>query len=274
MKTTLTTFGLGMIIFAVIAGSAFAQQEYRPGYTDTPFIPGSSWRVHDRDRPQPPIVAPGRGDLGVTPPADAIILFDGNNFDQWVRSDGTAPSNDVIQDGAFCVSKTGNIRTREEFGDLQLHIEWRTPAVEEGADPMRQGNSGVFLMGEFEIQILESNETWIYADGNAGAIYGQFPPLVNPARKPLEWQSFQIFFTAPRFEGEATGKALKAPAYVTVLFNGVLVQHHQEILGSSRHRDVPGPYQVGRERGAISLQFHGAPVEFRNIWIRPLPERP
>ena len=269
MKTTFiamgitagNTVGMGVIFFLA---SVFVSA-HEPGYTDTPLIPGSKWRVHDQARPQPKIVSPGTGDLGVTPPADGLVLFDGKNLDRWTPLDGRQLPPDTIRNGAFNVVKTGNIRTKEEFGDFQLHVEWRTPEAKEGFDPMNQGNSGVLPMEEFEIQIIESNVSYIYADGNAGAIYGQFPPLVNPARKPLEWQSFDIFFTAPKFEGDT----LKSPAFITVIYNGVLVQNHQQILGAVRHREVPAPYQV-KEKGSILLQEHGSPVEFRNIWIRPL----
>ena len=265
MKTTFIVLGLGMILFSTGLVGVFAEE---PGYTDTPLIPGSTWRVHDKTRPQPKIVEPGIGDLGATPPADAIVLFDGNNLDQWVRADGQ-PIEGGIKDGAVDIMATGNIRTKQEFGDFQLHIEWRTPEIKEGFDRMNQGNSGVFAMELFEIQIIESNASYVYADGNAGAIYGQFPPLVNPARKPLEWQSFDLFFTAPRFDGET----LKSPAIITLLFNGVLVQNHKKVLGAVRHKVVPAPYPV-KETGSLMLQDHKSPVEFRNIWIRPLTERP
>ena len=252
--------GLGTILFMMTA-YVFAEE---PGYTDTPLIPGSNWRVHDQARPQPKIVTPGVGDLGATPPSDAVVLFDGKNLDQWIRTDGKPIEGGII-DGAFDIVKTGQLRTKQEFGDFQLHIEWRTPELKEGFDRMNQGNSGLFLMGLFEIQIIESKASYIYGDGNAGAIYGQYPPLVNPARAPLEWQSFDVFFTAPKFEGDI----LKTPATATVLYNGVFVQNCQPILGTSRHRDVPGPYPV-REKGPLMLQDHHSPVEFRNIWIRPL----
>jgi len=254
-------FPLCLIVSLSFAVSTFA---YEPGYTDTPLIPGSTWRVHDKARPQPKIVEPGTGDIGVTAPADAIVLFDGTNLDQWTRTDNR-PIEGGISNGAFNILQTGQLRTKQEFGDFQLHIEWRTPELREGFDPMNQGNSGVFLMGLFEIQIIESKASYIYADGNAGAIYGTDPPMVNPARAPLEWQSFDIFFTAPKFEGET----LKSPAFVTVLFNGVLVHHHREILGVTRHLVVPAPYPV-QERGPLVLQNHSSPVEFRNIWVRPL----
>ena len=252
---------LCLIVSLFFASSSFAEP---PGYTDTPLIPGSTWRVHDRDRPLPAIVEPGTGDIGVTPPADAIVLFDGTNLDQWSRTDGR-PIEGGILNGAFDIMQTGQLRTKQEFGDFQLHIEWRTPELKEGFDRMNQGNSGVFLMGLFEVQIIESKASYIYGDGNAGALYGQYPPLVNPARGPLEWQSFDIFFTAPTFEGET----LKSPAFATVLYNGVLVQNHKQILGTTQHLVVPGPYPV-RETGPIMLQNHGSPVEFRNVWIRPL----
>ena len=261
MKTTLIALGLGTILFSAIAANVFAEE---PGYTDTPLIPGSTWRVHDQARPQAKIVEPGTGDLGATPPADAVVLFDGKNLDQWVRTDGK-PIEGGIKDGAFDILATGQLKTKQEFGDFQLHIEWRTPEIKEGFDRMNQGNSGVFPMEQFEIQIIESKASYVYADGNAGAIYGQFPPLVNPARGPLEWQSFDMFFTAPTFDGDA----LKSPAAVTLLFNGVLVQNNQQILGAVRHKVVPGPYPI-KERGSLMLQDHKSPVEFRNIWIRPM----
>ena len=256
---TIPPFCLIVSLFFVLA--AFAEE---PGYTDTPLIPGSTWKVHDKDRPQPKIVAPGTGDIGVTAPTDAIVLFDGTNLDQWARTDGR-PIEGGITNGAFDIMKTGQLQTKQEFGDFQLHIEWRAPELKEGFDRMNQGNSGVFLMGQFEVQIIESKASYIYADGNAGALYGQYPPLVNPAREPLEWQSFDIFFTAPKFEGTT----MKSPAFVTVLYNGVLVHHHAQILGTTAHREVPGPYPV-REKGPITLQNHSSPVEFRNVWIRPL----
>ena len=260
MKTLPFFAGLGTILF-VITVCAFAEE---PGYTDTPLIPGTPWRVHDQARPQPKIIAPGVGDLGTTPPNDAIVLFDGKNLDQWIRTDGK-PIERGIQDGAFDIVQTGQLRTKQEFGDFQLHIEWRPPELKEGFDRMNQGNSGLFLMGLFEIQIIESKASYIYADGNAGAIYGQHPPMVNPARGPLEWQSFDVFFSTPKFDGET----LKTPATTTVIYNGVLVHHCQQIFGTTQHREVPGRYPVS-EKGPLTLQDHHSPVEFRNIWIRPL----
>jgi len=259
MKKTSLTILLTILALSVSHG---IMAEDAPGYTDGPFLPNSQWRVHDQARPQPKIVKPGTGDLGVTAPDDAIVLFDGTNFDAWLRTDGQ-PIGDGIADGAFDIMKTGQLRTKEEFGDCQLHLEWVTPPGPE--DRMNWGNSGVFMMGLFELQILESGANFIYADGNAGAIYGQFPPLVNPARKPGQWQSFDIFFTAPKFDDDM----LLSPAYLTLVYNGVVVQNHQEILGTVSHRTLPGPYPA-QEKGPIILQDHQSGVQFRNIWIRPI----
>ena len=249
-----------LFFILIIAPNLFAQDD-PPGFTDTPLIPGSKWRVHDQTRPQPGKVASGQGDLLCQPPSDAIVLFDGSNLDHW-QGVNEARKNEGIKNGAFNILVTGQLATIEEFGDCQLHIEWMTP--EEPADRMNWGNSGVFLLGCIEVQILESHDSYIYADGNAGAIYGQYPPLVNPARRPGQWQSFDIIFTAPKIEN---GKQVK-PACLTVFYNGVLVQNHSEALGKSTHREVPTPLDM--ETGPIMLQDHGSAVLFRNIWIRRL----
>jgi hypothetical protein len=226
------------------------------GYKDTPFLPGSKWRVHDRDRPQPPMVTPGR-EAGA-PPSDAIVLFDGRNLDQW-----SGGKSGGIEDGAINVANSGELSTKRSFGDCQLHVEWATP--EKPQDPMVWGNSGIIFHGKYELQIIESHDVRIYADGIAGAIYGQSPPLVNAARKPGQWQSYDIVFTAPRFEG----RKVVHPAYFTVFWNGVLVQYHKASLGTTRHRDV-ARYDSFESTGPLVLQYHHSAVRFRNIWIRPL----
>jgi hypothetical protein len=233
------------------------KQETLPGYDDTPFLPNSPWRVHDRRRPQAPRVEPGRqpGEA----PADAVVLFDGKDLSRWQGGDPRG-----VEAGTINILKTGELRSKQQFGDCQVHVEWMSPAQADG-DRMNWGNSGVFLMDLFEVQIIESRNSHIYADGNAGAIYGQTPPLVNAARKPGQWQTFDIVFTAPRFEG---GKLLK-PAYVTVLHNGVLVQYHQAILGATAHKTFPA-YHSTATQGPLRLQKHGSAVRFRNIWVRPL----
>jgi hypothetical protein len=228
-----------------------------PGYDDTPFLPHSPWRVHDRRRPQAPLVEPGQQPGAA--PADALVLFDGKDLSQW---QGGNPQG--IEAGTINILKTGELRSKREFGDCQVHVEWMTPAKDDGG-PMNWGNSGVFMMDLFEIQIIESRASHIYADGNAGAIYGQTPPLVNASRKPGQWQTYEILFTAPRFQG---GKLLE-PARATVLQNGVLVQYHQAILGATRHKTFP-VYPTTATQGPIRLQQHHSAVRFRNIWVRPL----
>jgi hypothetical protein len=187
------------------------------------------------------------------------VLFDGKDLSQWAGGNAKG-----IENGCINILKTGELTTKRKFGDCQLHVEWATPAKADG-DCMQWGNSGVLLFGLYEVQIIESHDSHIYADGNAGAIYGQYPALVNPARKPGQWQSFDIVFTAPRFEGNR----LIRPAYLTVLFNGVLVQDHRPVLGTTAHRTLPA-YDVRMGEGPIKLQQHNSAVRFRNIWVRPL----
>lgn len=229
------------------------------GYTDTPRLPNSPWRVHDRDRPQPPMVEPGAGEPSAAPPSDAIVLFNGKDLAEW---DGGNPQG--IEAGVINIRKTGQIQTKKQFGDCQLHVEWATPGKRDG-DVMTWGNSGVFMQGKFELQIFESHDAKLYADGIAGAIYGQTPPLVNAARKPGEWQSYDIVFTAPKFDGDK----LVEPAFFTVFWNGVLVHNHVASLGTTRHREV-ATYDSHETTGPILLQQHGSAVRFRNIWVRPL----
>jgi hypothetical protein len=240
-----------------------------PGYEDTPVLPGQKWRVHDLHRPHPPVVAPG-GRAG-DPPSDAIVLFDGKDLSQWVQRGRGAergklvPPRWKVEHGYMeVVGGTGDLMTKEKFGDCQLHIEWAAPAEIDGSGQWR-GNSGVLLMSRYEIQVLDSWENPTYADGQAGAIYGQWPPLVNPARRPGEWQSFDIVFEAPRFEGDQLVK----PAYVTVFYNGVLVHHRQEIIGRMAHRRV-GTYAPHGPEEPLALQDHDTKVRYRNIWIRRL----
>ena len=205
------------------------------GYSDTPVIPGQKWKVHDIDRPRPKEVTPG-ATLG-QPPSDAIVLFDGKDLSKWWnRSKGGKLADakwKVAQGWVECVGGTGDLVSKEKFGDAQYHIEWAAPAEIDGTSQWR-GNSGVLLMSRYEIQVLDSYNNPTYADGQAGAIYGWWPPLVNPARKPGEWQAYDIIFEAPKFDGGA----LKTPAYVTVLMNGVLLHHRQEIGGPMAHRIV------------------------------------
>ncbi len=247
-----------LLAVATVGLSFFlASQDGPVGYDDGPVIPGTSWRVHDSKRPAPPVVAPG--DAGA-PPSDAIVLFDGKDLAAWRSGDGDAKWK--LAGGAMEVNGTGNLVTRESFGDCQLHIEWATPAEPRGESQGR-GNSGVFLMGRYEVQILDSFESRTYADGQAAALYGQRPPLVNASRPPGAWQTYDIVFRAPRFED---GK-LPTHASVTVLHNGVVVHHAAEIQGGTVHRALP-TYTPHEPEAPLVLQDHGDPVRFRNIWIR------
>jgi hypothetical protein len=235
------------------------------GYQDTPLIPGTQWHVHDGQRPQPPVVRPTNLPeiAPVTPPSDAVVLFDGRNLEQWESAKG-GPAGWRVADGFMeVVAKTGNIRTRQHFGDIQLHLEWAAP--QPAGDSQSRGNSGVFLMGRYEIQILDCYDNPTYTDGTTGGIYGQFPPLVNACCPPGAWQVYDIIWKAPRFDGDR----LVSPAAVTVLHNGVLLHHHCTIQGSTRHK-VAAEYVAHEPVGPIELQDHGNPVRFRNIWLRQL----
>lgn len=235
------------------------------GYDNTPLIPGTRWRVHDGTRPQPMVVPPGSAALPVAPPADAVVLFDGGDLSKWARADGR-PSGWRIENGAMViVPGTGSLVSTEAFGDVQLHVEWATP-VEIVGQGQGRGNSGVFLMRRYEIQVLDSSGNPTYPDGQAGAIYGQTPPLVNASRRPGEWQSFDIVFTAPRF-GE--GAAVVSPARATIFHNGVAIHQNVALIGSTAHQKV-GVYERHPDAEPIMLQDHGNPVRFRNIWARRL----
>jgi len=193
------------------------------GYTDTPMLPGLPYHVHDPARPHPPVVTPG-AQPGAAP-SDAIVLFDGRDLSKWTAS---KQSWKVENGYVEVVPNSGDMRTKDTFGNVQLHVEWAAPAEVRNTSQNR-GNSGIFLQGRYEVQVLDSFDNPTYADGQAGAIYGQWPPLVNPVRRPGEWQSYDIIFHRPRY---AEGK-LAEPAYITVLHNGVLTQDHQRIEGPS-----------------------------------------
>jgi len=237
------------------------------GYTDTPIIPGSDWHVHDPNRPQPRVVTPGNLPeiAPVTPPSDAIVLFDGSNLERWENAQtGGEPAWKIENGYMEVVRKSGNIRTKAEFGSMQLHLEWAAPAEINGEGQGR-GNSGVFLMELYEIQVLDGFENPTYPDGTVGGIYGQYPPLVNASSRPGQWQIYDIIWEAPQFDGEK----LVRPAYVTVLLNGVLLHHHKELQGPTEHKKTTS-YRPHGPKGKLFLQDHGDPVRFRNIWAREL----
>lgn len=237
------------------------------GYSDTPMLPGGKWHVHDGDRPQPRVVEPAAShpsEPPATPPSDAIVLFGGTDLSKW-RTEAGGPPGWKVENGAMVVvAKSGSIYTKEEFGDCQLHVEWAAPSPPT-SNSQGRGNSGVFLMNRYEIQVLDSSQNPTYPDGQAAALYGQFPPLVNASRKPGEWQEYDIIFTAPRFEGDK----VVTPAAATVIHNGVVVHHHATLIGSTLHRAV-GTYTPHPPQGPIMLQDHSDPVRYRNIWIRRL----
>jgi len=235
----------------------------------------NGWKAHDLSRPTPNVVVPA--DSAGSAPSDAVVLFDGTGLANWRGANGSEAKWKLVDGAMESVPKSGFVYSRKEFGDCQVHIEFATPKLANGRGQAR-GNSGVFLMGVFEIQVLDSFENATYADGSAGAIYGQFPPLVNACRKPGQWQTYDIVFRHPRFDDDGN---LTKPAVMTVLHNGVLIQDATELLGPSSwivHRSYNS--MQGKTKGPLSLQDHGNPVRYRNIWVRrldesrPLPEIP
>jgi 3-keto-disaccharide hydrolase len=212
--------------------------------------------------PVPPVVDPGGPGK---PPSDAIVLFDGRDLSEWRGKDGAEPDWKVADGAMTVVAKTGDIETRRELGDVQLHIEWRTPLPAEG-EGQERGNSGVYLMKRYELQVLDSFRNETYVNGQAGSIYKQYPPLVNVSRPPGEWQSYDVIFMAPRFS--ADGK-VERPAVFTVLQNGVLIQNHVELKGSTVYVGEPR-YEPHSSKAPLLLQDHGNPVSYRNIWVREL----
>jgi hypothetical protein len=232
------------------------------GYSDTPMIPGTPWHIHDGTRPQPRVVTPGDG---AAPPSDAVVLFDGKNLDAWQATEGSGPAKWKVEKGyAEVVPGTGNIQTKASFGDIQLHVEFASPSVVKGEGQGR-GNSGVFLQAVYEVQVLDNYQNPTYADGLVGALYGQYPPLVNPMRAPGQWNTYDIYWTAPVFEGEK----LVRPAFITVIFNNVVLHMHRELMGITWHKTVP-VWKAHPAKGPLMLQDHGDLVRFRNIWLREI----
>jgi len=233
-------------------------------------LPGLPYHVHDSGRPHPHLVTPSPERGG--PPSDAIVLFDGKNLSQWtghpssITKGGSAGAPEWKVENGYMevVPRTGDIATKQKFGDCQLHVEWSEPTDVRGTSQAR-GNSGVILQSRYEVQVLDPWKNPTYADGQAAAIYGQWPPLVNPGRPPGEWQVYDIIFTAPRFQNDQ----LVEPAYFTVFFNGVLVHNHKASMGPMVYRQV-AHYSPQPERDSLLLQNHNSPVRYRNIWIREL----
>lgn len=212
--------------------------------------------------PVPEVVTPGDGTAS---PSDAIVLFDGENLSQWQSEEGSE-AQWLVKDSVLTVNPgSGGISTKSAYGDMQLHIEWRSPAKVEGSGQGR-GNSGIFIQKRYEIQVLDSYNNRTYSNGQAGSVYKQYIPLVNACRKPGEWQTYDIIFKAPRFSEDST---LISPAYVTVIHNAILIQNHVEIKGTIKFIGQP-EYEKHNLKEPLMLQDHGNPVSYRNIWIREL----
>jgi hypothetical protein len=228
-------------------------------------IPDIPWPPTDSTRPRPPIVTPAPAGAPVPAPSDAIVLFDGKDLSQW-RSDSGKPAAWTVRDGYMEVKPgAGAIQTAQGFGSVQLHIEWAAPTPA-GGEGQERGNSGVFLMGKYEVQVLDSYDSPTYAYGQAASVYGQYPPLVNASRKPGEWQTYDIIFHAPKFKGDGS---LERPAVVTVFHNGVLVQDHVVLTGPTAHKARP-PYKAHADKLPLMLQDHGSLVRYRDVWVREL----
>ena len=234
------------------------------GYKDTPILPWARYHKHEPDRPLPKEVVPGapstQEKVG-TAPSDAIVLFDGADTSQW------EPNKWKIENGELEATE-GDIDTKQSFGDCQLHVEWQAPDPPRGPQ-MNRGNSGVYFMSLYEVQISDSYTEKIYPDGSAAAIYGETPPLVNATLPPGKWQTYDIIFTAPVFEDDKLVK----PATITMFHNGVLVHHNTVIHGPCAWRKIE-PYEPHPAKQPLRLQGHGNPVRFRNIWLRPLNSPP
>jgi hypothetical protein len=212
--------------------------------------------------PVPKVVTPGQGNAA---PSDAIVLFDGTNLDEWTAAKDGSAAKWTLADGAFTVKAgSGDIRTKRKFNDFQLHIEWRTPQEVKGEGQGR-GNSGIFLQENYELQVLDNYENKTYSNGQAGSIYKQLIPLANACKKPGEWQSYDVVFTAPRFNDDGS---VKSPARITVIQNGILVQNNAEIKGKTLY--IGKPFYEKHGALGIQLQDHGNPVSYRNIWLREL----
>ena len=240
MKTHIKQYFLGSVVACSLSAFCTAQE----------YLNGIEWK-------QPPVVTPGSENN--LPPSDAIVLFDGKDTSRWDNA------KDWKVDGGLLIVGRGAITSKDTFGDCQVHIEWSAPTPPRGSGQGR-GNSGLFLMGIYEIQILDSYDNPTYFDGQAGAIYKQTPPLASATRKPGEWNTYDIVWTAPRFNEDG---ALKSPAYITAMHNGVLILNHFELLGDTPFNRPP-KYSKHSETGPITLQDHGDPVRFRNIWVRPI----
>jgi len=266
-----------MRIWIAAAGAALmAAATPRPAvaqqHQEGPTPPGARWAVHSWERPRPPVVAPGPERGPVPPPADAIVLFDGHTLNGWETAPDSGqpatPARWIARNGVLEINPgTGSIRTTRAFGDVQLHIEWSAPTPPHG-ESQERGNSGVFLMSHYEIQVLDSWHNDTYPDGQAGAIFGQTPPLVNPIRPPGQWNTYDVIFHRPHF---APDGSVTEPARITLFFNGVLAQDNTVLTGRTVYMQI-ARYTPHEDRLPLLLQDHGMRVRFRDIWVRELPD--
>ena len=252
---------MGSITAVLLFSLLVSSTDDSPGYRDTPVIPGQKWRVHDADRPRPKVVDPGDHVPLSRPAAATVLLGTDGQLGAWTRG-GDDIGWTWLGNALQVKPGTGDISSRQSFGDMHLHLEFRTPEKVVSSSQGR-GNSGVFMMGVFEVQILDSHDNPTYADGQCGALYGQCPPRVNASRGPGEWQSYDIFFTRPRYAGDQVTE----PARVTVLHNGVLIHNQQAFMGPTRHRNVTDYNGYQAMKGPIKIQDHGNLMQFRNIWV-------
>ena len=246
---------LSVIATVLFASTLMGQQLIKEG----------EYKPEDTEYYEPKVekITPGQDNQ---PPSDATVLFDGQDLSAWEAVEGGGEVPWTVEDGYFTVKpESGDIQTKENFGDFQLHIEWRSPQEIVGEGQGR-GNSGIFLQGLYEVQVLDSYESETYVNGQAGSIYKQTPPLVNATRTPDEWEVYDIIYTAPKFDEK--NQAMVEPGYVTVLHNGIVVQHHTRLQGTTEY--IGPPQWKAHGDGPIKLQDHSNPVSYRNIWIRPL----
>jgi len=266
--TSVTVRAVAVLMFFAAATSARADEAKPAGAAAT----SEGYEVHDMKRPQPVAVTPviPATDQPSKPPSDAVVLFDGTDVSKWKPEKGDGDVKWKNENGTLVVvPKSGAIESKDQFGDAQVHIEWQHPKDIQGKSQGR-GNSGIFLMGLYELQVLDNYQAETYPDGMVGGVYGQYPPLVNAARPPGEWGAYDIIFRAPKYEGSKVVK----PARVTVLLNGVVVQDNVELLGPTMHKTLTTYPAEHPAKGPIRLQDHGHPVKFRNIWVRELKENP
>jgi hypothetical protein len=268
MRTILLCVSICLIaVFTGCATQQTAKEGEKLQYVETDT---GRWLIHDMNRPTPKIITPGTEstqDVAGTAPSDAVVLFDGTDLSEWTDTKGN-PTKWIMGNGYMeCVKGSGYIQSKRQFGSCQLHVEFATPSTVRGTSQGR-GNSGVFLMGQYEVQVLDSYDNRTYADGQCAALYGRSVPLVNACRKPGQWQWYDIIFHRPVFKGK---KVVRKPTF-TVFQNGVLVQDNVKLKGGTQWK---GPHAISDfvphgDTGPISLQDHGNPVRYRNVWVREL----